>query len=84
MDKVWAHMPKIWHKLRGLAKVCSTEPRLAMVIMDVHMEHADLIAEGDLHGLSYGRWAHHRAHRMVAQIIFIGHGVKIVCEDDPT
>ncbi len=84
MDKMRADMPKIWDELRGFAKICSAEPRLATVIMDVYVEYAGLIAKGDLHSLSYRRRAHHCTHSVIVKVVIVGHGVKIVREHHPT
>jgi len=77
-------MPKIRHELRIFAKVRFTKPWLATVFMDVYVEHANLMAEHDLHCLSYRRWTHHRTHREIAKVVIVGHRVKIVREHDPT
>jgi hypothetical protein len=79
-----ADMPKIRHELRSFPKVRSTEPRLAAVLVDVYVEHANLIAERELHSLSYRRWTHHCAHRAITEVVIVGDGVKIVREHDPT
>ncbi|MGO9405125.1 MAG: hypothetical protein ACLPVW_16805 [Terriglobales bacterium] len=76
-------MPKVRNEFRGFAEVYSTEPRAASVPVDVNMKHADFTTEGNLHGLSYSRWAHHCTHSAIVKVVIIGHGMKIVCENDP-
>lgn len=52
--------------------------------VEVNVEHADLIAEGDLQGFSYRSWTHHCTHGAIAKVVIIGYGVEIVREDNPT
>ena len=57
--KMRANMPKVRYKLRSFAQVYPAKRRLATVTVEVNVEHADLIAEGDLQGFSYRSWTHH-------------------------
>lgn len=57
---------------------------MATVTVEVNVEHADLIAEGDLQGFSYRSWTHHCTHGAIAKVVIIGYGVEIVREDNPT
>ncbi len=84
MHQVWADVPKIRDELRGLAEVHAAEPWLAAMPVDMNMEHADLIAKGDLQGLSYCRRTHHCTHRAVPQVVRIGNRVKIVGQHYPS
>ena len=59
MHEMRTDVPKVRNKLRGLAEVHAAEPWPALMPMDMNMEHANFIAQGELQGLSYRGRTHH-------------------------
>jgi len=84
MNHVGPDVPKVGDEFCGFAEVYSTEPRVPAVSVDVSMKHADFATERNLQSFSNGVRAHHRADTVIAQIVGVGHSVKLMSKDDPS
>jgi hypothetical protein len=74
---------KVRNKFRVLAKVSTTKPRLAAMVVEVNMEHADFVVKSELESFPQSCGAHHRSHRVILQVVAVGNRMEVVRQYDP-